>query len=87
PGYQTVWLDLSLKPEAIRARFSPSWRQRLRAAEAAGLVLDVDPAAQNLPWLVRQDQKQAETKGYRSASGTLIVRLRNALHKAGGVLM
>ena len=87
PGYQTVWLDLSLKPEAIRTRFSPSWRQRLRAAEAAGLVLDVEPAAQNLPWLVRQDQKQAEIKGYRSASGTLIVRLRNALHKAGGVLM
>ncbi|PGH57513.1 GNAT family N-acetyltransferase [Azospirillum palustre] len=87
PGYQTVWLDLSLKPEAIRARFTGPWRKGLRAAEAAGLALDVDPAAQNLPWLVRQDQKQAESKGYRSASGTLIVRLRNALHKAGGVLM
>lgn len=87
PNYRTVWIDLTPKPEAIRARFSPSWRQRLRAAEAAGLVLDVDPAAQNLPWLVRQDQKQAQTKGYRSASGPLIVRLRNALHKAGGVLM
>ncbi|KAA0576112.1 GNAT family N-acetyltransferase [Azospirillum sp. B21] len=87
PGYQTVWLDLSPKLEAIRTRFAGPWRKGLRAAEAAGLVLDVDPAAQNLPWLVRQDQKQAQTKGYRSASGTLIVRLRNALHKAGGVLM
>jgi len=87
PGYRTVWLDLSLKPEAIRARFAGPWRKGLKAAEAAGLVLDVDPAAQNLPWLMRQDQKQAEIKGYRGASGPLIVRLRNALHKAGGVLM
>lgn len=87
PGYQTVWIDLTPSLEAIRARFAGSWRKRLKDAESAGLVLDVDPAAQNLPWLARQDQKQAQTKGYRSASGPLIVRLRNAMHKAGGVLM
>lgn len=86
PGYRTVWLDLSLKPEAIRARFAGPWRKGLKAAEAAGLVLDVDPKAQNLPWLVGQDQQQAAVKGYRSASGALIVRLRNAL-QGGGVLM
>ncbi len=87
PGYRTVWLDLKPAPEAIRTRFGGGWRKGLRAAEKANLVLDVDPEARNLPWLVRQDQRQAKNKHYRSASGKLLVRLRNALHQSGGILM
>jgi len=87
PGYRTVWLDLTKSEEELRAGFARDWRQRLKGAEKAGLVLDVDPEAKNLPWLVKQEHEQALIKQYREMSGALTVRLRNALHKADGVLM
>ncbi|MGQ9368072.1 lipid II:glycine glycyltransferase FemX [Azospirillum sp. ST 5-10] len=87
PGYRTVWLDLARSDEELRAGLARDWRQRLKGAQRAGLVLDLDPEAKNLPWLVKQEQEQARTKRYREMSGALTVRLRNALHKNDGVLM
>lgn len=87
PGYQTVWLDLTLSEERLRAGFSPQWRKRLRTVEKSALRLDLDPKAQNLPWLMRQEVQQAQAKGFRPLSGPLAVRLRNALLKGDGVLM
>ncbi len=84
PGYQTVWLELGMNEEALRADLARDWRQRLRAAEKAGLVLDVDWKADNLPWLLKQEHDQALGKGFRPMTGALAVRLRNALVKAGG---
>lgn len=84
PGYQTVWLDLTANEEALRARLARDWRQRLRGAEKAGLVLDVDWQAGNLPWLMKQEHEQAAGKGFRPMTGALAVRLRNALVKGGG---
>ncbi|HYD70524.1 GNAT family N-acetyltransferase, partial [Azospirillum sp.] len=59
----------------------------LKGAEKAGLTLDLDPEAKNLPWLAKQEHEQAQTKRYREMSGRLAVRLRNALYKADGVLL
>ncbi|HYD68708.1 GNAT family N-acetyltransferase, partial [Azospirillum sp.] len=87
PGYRTVWLDLTKPDEELRAGFARDWRQRLKGAEKAGLTIDVDPEAKNLPWLVKQEHEQALIKQYREMSGALTVRLRNALHKADGMLM
>ncbi|PWC39343.1 GNAT family N-acetyltransferase [Azospirillum sp. TSO35-2] len=84
PGYQTVWFDLSRDEEAMRAGLARDWRKRLRGAEKAGLTLDVDGQANNLPWLMKQEHDQAVTKGFRPMTGTLAVRLRNALVKGGG---
>lgn len=84
PGYQTVWLDLTSSEEAMRAGFARDWRQRLRGAEKAGLVIDTDWQAGNLPWLMRQEHDQALGKGFRPMTGALAVRLRNALSKGGG---
>ncbi len=84
PGYRTVWLDLTRNEEALRAGLNRDWRKRLRAAEKADLVLDVDWQAGNLPWLMKQEHEQAAGKGFRPMTGTLAVRLRNALVKGGG---
>lgn len=86
-GYRTVWLDLTKPPEALRAGFSTTWRRWLKAAEKAGLTIDIDPEAKNLPWLMKQEHDQAAEKGYRAMTGPLAVRLRNALVKADGVMM
>ncbi|WP_431859836.1 lipid II:glycine glycyltransferase FemX [Azospirillum sp.] len=87
PGYRTVWLDLGKSDEDLRAGLARDWRQRLKGAEKAGLTLDLDPEAKNLPWLAKQEHDQAQAKRYREMSGRLAVRLRNALHKADGVLL
>ncbi|NYZ17875.1 GNAT family N-acetyltransferase [Azospirillum sp. RWY-5-1] len=86
-GYRTVWLDLTKPVESLRAGFSTTWRQRLKAAEKAGLVIDIDAEAKNLPWLMKQEHDQAAAKGFRAMTGPLAVRLRNALVKADGVMM
>lgn len=91
PGYRTVWLDLGRSEEELRAAMARDWRQRLKAAEKAGLVVDLDWEAKNLPWLMKQEHEQALTKQFRPMTGPLAVRIRNALVKgngdAGGVLM
>ena len=87
PGYRTVWLDLARPDEALRAGMARDWRQALKRAEKAGLAMDLDWEAKNLPWLVKQEQAQAQAKHYREMSGALTVRLRNALVKTDGVLM
>lgn len=87
PGYRTVWLDLSRGEEALRAAMARDWRQRLKGAEKAGLVIDLDWEARNLPWLMKQEHEQALTKQFRPMTGPLAVRIRNALVKGDGVLM
>ncbi|MBP2300283.1 lipid II:glycine glycyltransferase FemX [Azospirillum picis] len=83
PGYQTVWFDLTRTEEAMRAGLARDWRKRLRGAEKAGLTLDVDWQANNLPWLMKQEHDQAQAKGFRPMTGPLAVRLRNAMVKGG----
>lgn len=96
PGYRTVWLDLGRSEEEMRAAMARDWRQRLKAAEKAGLVVDLDWEAKNLPWLMKQEHEQALSKQFRPMTGPLAVRIRNALvntgdgnaaGKEGGVLM
>jgi len=87
PGYRTVWIDLRQPDEALRAAMARGWRQELKKAEKAGLVMDLDPAAANLPWLAKKEHEQAQVKHYREMSGPLAVRLRNALHNRDGVLL
>ena len=87
PGYRTVWLDLARGEEELRAGLARDWRQRLKAAEKAGLTLDLDWEAKNLPWLMKQEQEQALAKGFRPMTGRLAVRLRNALVRKDGVLI
>ncbi|AWK86242.1 lipid II:glycine glycyltransferase FemX [Azospirillum thermophilum] len=84
PGYRTVWLDLSKSEEELRAGLARDWRQRLKGAEKAGLLLDFDWEAKNLPWLMKQEHEQALAKQFRPMTGALAVRLRNAMVKGGG---
>lgn len=87
PGYRTVWLDLGRDEAALRAGLSATWRQRLKGAMKAGLTIDADPAARHLPWLLAQDHDHARERGFRTVSGPLAVRLRNALMLGDGVLL
>jgi hypothetical protein len=87
PGYRTIWIDLTLPEDKLRGQWSATARQRLKKAQKSDLVIDIDPKAQNLPWLMAQEQAQAKTKGFRPLSGRLAVRLRNALLPDDGVLL
>lgn len=84
PGYGTIWIDLTRPLDELRAAWSPTARQRLKQAEKAGLHIDVDPKALDLPWLMEREAQQAQRKGFRPLSGRLAVRLRNALLRSDG---
>lgn len=86
-GYRTIWLDLSLPAEVLRSRLAPNWRNHLNAAERRGLAVEVDPEARALPWLVERHLADMRARRYRGPSGPLVIRLRNALHKDGNVLL
>lgn len=87
PGYRTVWLELGRGEEALRAGLARDWRQRLKGAEKAGLAVELDWEAKNLPWLMKQEHEQAQAKQFRPMTGALAVRIRNALVRGDGVLM
>lgn len=66
-GMSTVTLDLSQDLDALRAAQKPKWRNRLVAAEKAGLgVVQGGAKPSSYRWLVDQEADQRRERGYRS---------------------
>lgn len=64
-GYSTVRIDLSAPPDAIRAAMASKWRNRLAAAEAAPLRVEVGgtkPA--QYAWLLDKEDLQRQERAY-----------------------
>jgi len=64
-GYSTVLIDLTQTPEAFRAGMEGRWRNRLVAAEKAGLNIvrsGANPAQYR--WLLEEERAQRQSKGF-----------------------
>ena len=63
-GYSTITLDLSQSLEALRQGLDAKWRNRLVAAEAAGLqVQRMGANSAQLSWLLEQEERMREQRG------------------------
>jgi hypothetical protein len=64
-GYSTVLIDLTQSPDAFRASMEGRWRNRLVAAEKAGLNIvrtGANPAQYR--WLLEEERAQRQSKGF-----------------------
>lgn len=80
PRHQALW-DLGPTPEVLRRGLAQKWRNRLSAAERAGLRLreESDPA-----WLFAAEASQRRVRGYRALPAAFVTAWAAA--EPGGVL-
>ena len=87
-GYATVTLDLSQTPEQLRAAFDSKWRNRLVAAESAGLTvqrLGANPAQWR--WLLDQEDTMREQRGVAGLPSGFIERYIQARKSAAHTVL
>lgn len=80
PRHQALW-DLAPTPEALRGGLAQKWRNRLSAAERAGVRVreETDPA-----WLFAAEAAQRRARGYRALPAAFVTAWAGA--EPGGVL-
>ena len=82
-GYATVTLDLTQPREQLRAALDGKWRNRLVAAEAAGLTvqrLGTNPA--QFRWLLEQEDAMREQRGVEGLPAGFIEQYMTARKSA-----
>ncbi len=87
-GYSTVTLDLSQTREQLRAGFEGKWRNRLVAAESAGLTvqrLGANPA--QFRWLLDQEDTMREQRGVEGLPSGFIERYIQARKSAAHTVL
>lgn len=87
-GYSTVTLDLSQSREQLRAGLEGKWRNRLVAAEVAGLTvqrLGANPAQWR--WLLEQEDAMREQRGVQGLPSGFIERYIQARKSAAQTVL
>jgi len=87
-GYSTVTLDLTQSREQLRAGLDGKWRNRLVAAEAAGLTvqrLGANPAQWR--WLLEQEEAMREQRGVEGLPSGFIERYIQARKSAAQTVL
>jgi hypothetical protein len=86
-GYSTIWLDLSRPAGELRKQLAGNWRNHLSGAERGPLTVDISTDGREVAWLANLTVADQKARRYRGPSGPLAIRLRNAFHQQGGVLL
>ena len=87
-GYSTVTLDLGQSREQLRAGLESKWRNRLVAAEAAGLTvqrLGANPAQYR--WLLEQEDAMRDQRGVQGLPSGFIERYIQARKSAAHTVL
>ncbi len=87
-GYSTVILDLRQTREQLRAAFEGKWRNRLVAAESAGLTvqrLGANPA--QFRWVLEQEDTMREQRGVAGLPSGFIERYIQARKSAAQTVL
>lgn len=61
-GFSTIWMDLTLPTDRLRANLHGKWRNQLKKAEQSDLQLHVSHKPKHAEWLL---DKEAEQRGER----------------------
>lgn len=71
-GYETVWVDLSIDRDRLRAMLRPNWHGSLKKAERAGLDIHWDVTGAAFPALLAGYIEDRRIKGYDGPSPQLL---------------
>jgi len=75
-GYATIWLDLSLPLQTLRANLRAQWRNKLTQAERHGIDVIAGADDSQFEWLYGNHARHMEAHGYRGPSPALLRALR-----------
>lgn len=78
-GYASVIMDLRASMEDIRKAAHVKWRNRLKAAEKSGLIVEAlgtKPAQYS--WLLEKEESQRKPKGYKATPSQLILEYQKS---------
>lgn len=75
-GYATVWLDLSLPLQTLRANLRAQWRNKLNQAEGHKVDVVVGTDESQFEWLYENHASHMAAHGYRGPSPALLRALR-----------
>lgn len=85
--YQTIWLDLTVEQNALRAQMKKNWRNALSKAEREQLHLEWDQPEAGLAWLLLHHQAHRTIKNFQAASSEFIRLLARSFHPRGDMLV
>ena len=75
-GYATIWLDLSLPLQNLRANLRAQWRNKLAQAERHDLDVSAAAGDDQFEWLYENHASHMAAHGYRGPSPELLRALR-----------
>lgn len=85
-GYHTVMLDLTPDEDALRAALNGKWRNRLKAAEKADIVISpFGKKPEKYAWLIAKEEAQQKTSGYQALPSAIVRHYHESTGKGGVV--
>ncbi len=75
-GWCSVWIDLDISDDTLRANLKGNWRNQLKAAERAGLAFAVSDGEHAFDWLMARHREAMIEKGFSGPSPDLLSRFR-----------
>jgi hypothetical protein len=66
-GFSTIWLDLALAEQTLRANLTGKWRNQLKGAEKSDLQISIGgKKPHQYSWLLEKEAEQRSNRGYHA---------------------
>jgi len=85
--YQTVWLDLSVDYDELRAGLHRSWRNHLNKAERENIRVEWHKDGSGLMWLLQHHEAHRTIKNFQAASPGFIRAMAKYFTPRGDMLL
>lgn len=86
-GYQTLWLDLRVPLERLRAGLHQKWRNRLRHGERQGMHCEIRTDKTALEWLLPRYLADRKAKRYRGPSSAMLNAMADSFSSQNDMLL
>lgn len=77
-GWMSARVDLRMDEDRVRANLAPTWRNRLKKAESAGLTLAISQAPEDVDWMIDRHAENMSEKGFSGPAPALVKALYRA---------
>ncbi|MDQ6770848.1 MAG: bifunctional aminotransferase class I/II-fold pyridoxal phosphate-dependent enzyme/GNAT family N-acetyltransferase [Gemmatimonadota bacterium] len=86
-SWESVWVDLDVALNVLRARIEGKWRNMLSASEKTGMSLEVSADDESFEWLIAHYQGLMQEKGFTGPSPELLASLRQNLRDSDQLIV
>ena len=86
PAYKTIWLDITLPEEVLRANLKQKWRNMLNKGEKQGFMVEWSDNTDLFSWLLTNYQEDKAKKGYEGPSALVLAALMKCFSEKGRAL-